>query len=64
MKLLALALGIVPLMGPGLALAQNGTMMNDGMAGGWMGGYGGAWVALLLVIVVCLVVWIAVQKRK
>jgi len=41
-------------------------MMNGGMQGsGWMGGYGGYWVPILvLVIVVGLVVWVVNQQKK
>ncbi len=40
-------------------------MMNGGMGGyGWMGAYGGYWVPVLLVVVVGLVAWIVMQKRK
>jgi hypothetical protein len=42
--------------------AQSGNMMND--SGGWMGGYGGYWVPVLLVVVVGVVVWVVLQKRK
>lgn len=49
-----------------VALAQNGHMMNDGMwNAGWMGGYGGLWVPILLVIVVVAVVaWMLGRKGK
>jgi uncharacterized membrane protein len=62
--LLALTTGA---MTAGASFAQNGNMMNGGNGAmwgtGWMGGYGGNWVPiLLLVIVVGLVVW-AVQRR-
>ena len=60
MKLLTQALAIAPLASPGLALAQSGNMMN----GAWMGGYGGVWVPILLVLVVGLVAWVVMQKRK
>ena len=64
-KLLALAAGTVPLLGTEVALAQNGQMMNGGLwGGGWMGGYGGPWVPILLVVVIGLVAWIVLQKRK
>ena len=64
-KLLALAAGAVPLLGTEVALAQNGHMMNGGLwGGGWMGGYGGPWVPILLVVVIGLVAWIVLQKRK
>lgn len=63
-NLLATVFGTVFLLATGVSLAQTGNMMNDGMWGsGWMGGYGGIWVPLLLVIVVVgLVAWIV--KRK
>lgn len=61
-----LALGAVPLLGAGEALGQTGNMMSGGMEGfGWMGGYGGMWVPILLVIVVAgLVAWVVQQKDK
>jgi hypothetical protein len=31
---------------------------------GWMGGYGGYWGPVLLVVVVGLVAWIVMRKRK
>lgn len=66
--LLALVVGTVPLLATGVALAQNGNMMNgDGgmWGGGWMGGYGGIWGPILLVIVVAgLVAWVVKQKGK
>lgn len=46
----------------GLASAQGGTMMDGGMGGsGWMGGY---WGPVLLVVVVGLVAWIVMRGRK
>ena len=61
-----MAVGTVPLLAPGVALAQAGSMMGGGMGGfGWMGGYGGIWFPILLVIVVAgLVVWVVKQKGK
>ncbi len=66
MKILfATAAGALPLLVTGAAAAQSGHMMNGGMwDGGWMGGYGGYWVPVLLVVVVGLVAWIVLQKRK
>lgn len=62
---LAVAAATVPLLMNGSVWAQNGTMMNGGMGGpGWMGGYGGYWWPVLLVVVVGLVAWIVMQKRK
>jgi len=64
-NLFAVAAGAVPLFVTGSALAQNGPMMNGGMNdGGWMSGYGGYWLPVLLVVVVGLVVWVVMQRRK
>ncbi|MCG6871857.1 MAG: hypothetical protein LJE84_06160 [Gammaproteobacteria bacterium] len=45
---------------------QSGPMMHDGMWGsGWMGGYGGFWVPLVvLATIVGLVVWVVKQQKK
>jgi len=50
----------------GVSLAQSGNMMDGNMGGfGWMGGYGGVWIPILVVIVVAgLVVWVVKQKGK
>ena len=57
-------LGVVAflvLLAAGVALAQNGSMMNGG---GWgMGGYGGIWGPILLVIVVVGVVALVMQRK-
>lgn len=60
MKVVNSALVITPLMSPAVTFAQHGNMMN----GAWMGGYGGIWMPMLLVLVVGLAVWIVMQKRK
>jgi len=45
------------------AWAQNGNMMGGSWGSGWMGGYGGPWVPVLLhVAVIALAVWVV--KRK
>lgn len=64
--LFAMAVGTAPLLATDVSFAQNGNMMNGGMWGiGSMGGYGGIWVPILLVIVVVgLVVWVVKQKGK
>ena len=64
-NLLAIAVGTVPLLTTGVSLAQSGNMMNGGTWGyGWMGGYGGIWMPILMIIVVvALVVWIVKQKK-
>jgi uncharacterized membrane protein len=62
--LLALAVGSVPLLASGVALAQSGNMMNGGGWGmGWMGGYSGIWVPILLVVVVTGVVALIMQRK-
>ena len=62
--LLALAVGTVPLLATGVALAQSGNMMNDGGWGmGWMGGYGGIWGPILLVVVVAAAVVVVMQRK-
>lgn len=64
--LLVMVVGTVALLASGVALAQNGNMMNGGTWGtGWMGGYGGIGMPLLLVIVVAgLVAWIVKRGGK
>ena len=58
----AAAVPMVPVTDVG---AQNGSMMNGGgWMGGWMGEYGGYWLPVLLLAVVGLVVWVAMQGRK
>lgn len=58
--------GTVPLLATGAVRAQSGHMSDGGMWGaGWMGGYGGFWVPILVVAVVAgLVVWVVKQKGK
>jgi len=57
--------------GPGMMGGQGqgqgtyGPGMMYGYGAGWMGGYGGIWVAILLVILVAgLVAWFVKQKGK
>ena len=65
-NLRAMAVGTVSLLTTGVALAQNGNMMNGGMwSTGWMGGYGGIGMpVLLLIVVVALVVWVVKRGGK
>ena len=62
----SIGVGMASLLATGSALAQNGHMMNGGMWGsGWMGGYGGYWVSILvLAVVVALVVWVVKQQKE
>ena len=62
-SLIAIAAGSVSTLASGVASAQNRNMMNDGgmWGGGWMGGY---WGPILLVVVVGVVIWAVLQKRK
>jgi len=64
--LFASAVGALALLTTSVASAQNGTMMNGGMWGtGWMGGYGGFGMPiLLLVVVVVLVAWVVKRGDK
>ena len=61
----ALAVGALLLLTTGVSWSQSGSMMDGGMWGvGWMGGYGGMWMPiLLLLVVVGLVVWVVKQKK-
>ena len=63
---LAIAVATVLLLANRVSFAQSGNMMNGGGWGvGWMGGYGGIWMPILmLVVVVALVVWIVKQQKK
>jgi len=62
--LLARAIVTLPLLTSGVALAQAGNMMNgSGWGMGWMGGYGGIWGPLLLVVVVVGVVALVMQRK-
>jgi hypothetical protein len=63
---IATAIGSVPALACGMASAQSAAMMNGGgMRGGdWIGGYGGYWGPLLLVVVIGVIVWVILQKRK
>ena len=63
-NLFAVVFGSVPLLVNSTAFAQNGSMMSGSMGGGWMGGYGGYVLPVLLVVVVGLVARIVMQRRK
>jgi len=64
-KLLATGMGSASMFAATAALGQTGQMMNDGGWGmGWMGGYGGIWVPIVLVAVVAAVVVIVAQRKN
>jgi hypothetical protein len=63
----AFIVGAIALLTSGFALAQSGNMMNGGggwMNGGSMGGYGGIWTILLVIVVVGLLAWIFKRGGK
>jgi uncharacterized membrane protein len=61
----ALIVGSAPLLASGVALAQSGNMMDGGMWGmGWMGGYGGVWGPILLVVVIVGIVMLVRQQKS
>jgi hypothetical protein len=55
------AVGCLSALSADVSIAQNGHMMDGG---GWMGGYGGVWGPIVLVVIVGLVVWAVLQRRK
>ena len=63
---LSVTIAAVSLLAAGAASAQNANMMNGRNWGeGWMGGYGGVWVPILLVVAaVGVVAWIISRKDK
>lgn len=64
-NLFVTASGTLPFLMAGAAAAQSERMMNHDMwSSGGMGAYGVYWVPVLLIVVVGLVAWIIMQKRK
>jgi hypothetical protein len=62
---LKLASATALVMGTDLVQAQGGHMMTGGgWFGGSMGGNSGVWIPILLVVIVGLVLWVVMQKRK
>ena len=60
----ALIGGAASLLVTRVAFAQSGNMMGDGGWGmGWMGGYGGTWGPILLIVVIVGVVALVVQRK-
>ena len=66
--LVAITVGTMSVLAGGTALAQTGTMMGNGSVmwgGGWVGGYGGLLMPILIVAVVAsLVTWVLKQIEK
>ena len=59
-----LTVGATPLLTSGVALAQTGNMMGGDNSGfGWMGGYGGIWMPVLLIVVVVALVVLVIQRK-
>lgn len=53
----------VPLVTSGMALPQTVGMMGGDHSGfGWMGGHGGVWMSVLLIVVVVALVVLIVQR--
>jgi len=62
--LLARAIGTLTLPSAGVAWAQGGSMMDgSGWGMAWMGGYGGIWGPILLVVVVVGAVALVMQRK-
>ena len=64
-NLFAVVVGTASVLTAGVAVAQNGSMMNGGggMWGGWMDAYGGIWWPLLLVAVVVGIAILVMQRK-
>jgi len=63
-SLLALAVGTAPFLFAEVALAQNGNMMDgSGWGMGPIGGYGGVWGPILLIVVVAAGVVLLMQRK-
>lgn len=61
----SMAIGTASLLSSGVVIAQTGSMMGGGNSGfGWMDGYGGFWMPVLLIVVVALVVLVIQRKDK
>jgi hypothetical protein len=62
--LVAVAIWTALFVAANTSLAQSGHMMTDGgWSSGWMGGYGGVWMPLLLVLLVGGVIALLFQRR-
>ena len=65
-NVLVWAAGAVAVVATGVTWAQSGNMMNGGGWGaGWMNGYGGVWVPILLAIaIIGLVAWLVIRGGR
>lgn len=62
-NLRTLSFGTASLLAGSAALAQSGNMMGGTWGDGWMGGYGGYWMPILLVAVVAAIVVLIVRRK-
>jgi uncharacterized membrane protein len=58
-----LTIGSMPFWTDRFAVAQSGHMMDGNWGSGWMGGYGGMWIPILLLAVLVGVVVIIVRRK-
>ena len=58
-----LFVGAISLPAASAAWAQNGNMMGGTWGTGWMGGYGGWWMPILLIAVVVGVVVMLIRRK-
>lgn len=56
-------LAALPLCASGAALAQSGHMMDGAWGDGWMGGYGGVWMPILVVAVIVGVAVMVIRRK-
>lgn len=63
MKVLTIgAVGSLSTLSAGVSIAQSGNMMDG--SDGWMGGHGGVWGPIVLVVIAALIGWAVLQRRK
>lgn len=60
----SMAVATASLLSSGVVIAQTGSMMGGGGSGfGWMDGYGGFWMPVLLIVVVIALVVLVIQRK-
>lgn len=60
----SMAVGTASLVSSGVVIAQTGSMMGGGNSGfGWMNGYGGFWMPVLLIVAVIALVVLVIQRK-